>query len=115
MTKEDVIANVKEKIRRIEHIMDEGDYGCVDIDNWNKWAEQREYQEIILAALNQLDSIDNGLSRCDWCGPGRIGWFSVQFWARSCYGKRKWMSVTQQYKHQVKYCPMCGRKLEVEG
>lgn len=34
---------------------------------------------------------------------------------RASTGKRKWMSVTQQYKKQVNYCPMCGRKLEVEG
>ena len=27
-------------------------------------------------------------------------------------GKRKWMSVTQQYKKQVNYCPMCGRGLK---
>jgi hypothetical protein len=52
---------------------------------------------------------------CAWCGPERIGWFSVQFWVRSDYGKRKWMSVTQDWKKKVKYCPMCGRKLEVEG
>jgi hypothetical protein len=51
-------------------------------------------------------------AECAWCGPGRIGWFSVLFWVRSCYGKRKWMSVTQQYKHQVRYCPMCGKKVE---
>ena len=55
-----------------------------------------------------------GLARCNWCGPERIGWFSVQFWVRACYGKRKWMSVTQDWKKKVKYCPMCGRKLGVE-
>ena len=52
---------------------------------------------------------------CAWCGPGRMGWFSVQFWVRSCHGRRKWMSVTQDWKYKVKFCPMCGRKLEVEG
>ena len=51
---------------------------------------------------------------CAWCGPGRIGWFSVQFWVRACYGRRKWMSVTQDWKYKVKFCPVCGRKLEVE-
>ena len=51
-------------------------------------------------------------TRCAWCGPGRVGWFSVQFWVRSGRGQRKWMSVTQQYKRDVRYCPMCGRKLE---
>ena len=55
---------------------------------------------------------DTGLVPCGWCGPERIGWFSVQFWVRACYGKRKWMSVTQDWKKKVKYCPMCGRKLE---
>lgn len=51
MTREEVIANVEAKIKRIKHIMDEGDYGCVDIENWEHWAKQLEYQEIILAAL----------------------------------------------------------------
>ena len=54
-------------------------------------------------------------TRCDWCGPGRIGWFSVQFWVRACYGKRKWMSVTQDWKHKVKFCPMCGAFLKERG
>ena len=58
---------------------------------------------------------ETGLVPCEWCGPERIGWFSVQFWMRASTGKRKWMSVTQKYKKQVNYCPMCGRKLEVEG
>jgi hypothetical protein len=60
------------------------------------------------------DSAETTPGGCNWCGPGRIGWFSVQFWGRACYGKRKWMSVTQDWKKKVKYCPMCGRKLEVE-
>ncbi len=51
MTREEVIANVEAKIKRIKHIMDEGDFGCVDIENWEHWAKQLEYQEIILAAL----------------------------------------------------------------
>jgi hypothetical protein len=51
-------------------------------------------------------------AECAWCGPGRIGWFSVLFWVRSCYGKRKWMSVTQDWKKKVKYCPMCGREVK---
>ena len=58
---------------------------------------------------------DTGLVPCEWCGPERMGWFSVQFWVRASTGKRKWMSVTQKYKKQVNYCPMCGRKLEVKG
>lgn len=68
---------------------------------------------IPLTASNNL--VINITSGCNWCGPERIGWFSVQFWVRACYGKRKWMSVTQDWKKKVKYCPMCGRKLEVEG
>jgi hypothetical protein len=58
------------------------------------------------------DSAETSPGGCNWCGPGRIGWFSVQFWVRACYGKRKWMSVTQDWKKKVKYCPMCGRKLD---
>jgi hypothetical protein len=54
-------------------------------------------------------------TRCVWCGPGRIGWFSVQFWVRACYGKRKWMSVTRDWKHKVKFCPMCGAFLKERG
>ena len=59
MTREEVIANVEAKIKRIKHIMDEGDYGCVDIENWEHWAKQLEYQEIILAALR-----DAGTAGC---------------------------------------------------
>ena len=59
---------------------------------------------------------DTGLVPCGWCDPDHyLMRFNVQFWVRASTGKRKWMSVTQQYKKQVNYCPMCGRKLEVEG
>ena len=58
------------------------------------------------------ESRQSAEKECAWCGPGRVGWFSVQFWVRSGRGQRKWMSVTQQYKRDVRYCPMCGRKLE---
>ena len=75
-----------------------------------------DHLRLLLEALRgpQPDPI-TGLVPCGWCGPERIGWFSVQFWVRASTGKRKWMSVTQQYKKQVNYCPMCGRKLEVES
>jgi hypothetical protein len=73
------------------------------------------YFEAVLSALRSpTPDPDTGLMPCGWCGPERIGWFNVQFWARASTGKRKWMSVTQQYKKQVNYCPMCGRKLEVD-
>ena len=71
MTREEVIANVEAKIKRIKHIMDEGDFGCVDIENWEHWAKQLEYQEIILAALRgpQPDP-DTGLVPCGCGGQG---------------------------------------------
>ena len=67
---------------------------------------------VFRAASLPMTDPDTGLVPCEWCGPERMGWFSVQFWVRASTGKRKWMSVTQQYKKQVNYCPMCGRKLE---
>jgi len=71
--------------------------------------------DMAIAALrgSQPDP-DTGIVPCGWCGPERIGRFSVQFWLRANAGKRKWMSVTQQYKKQINYCPMCGRKLGVK-
>jgi hypothetical protein len=53
-------------------------------------------------------------AECAWCGPEHhLLRFNVSWWVRASTGKRKWMSVTQQNK--AHYCPMCGRKLEVEG
>ena len=50
---------------------------------------------------------------CAWCNPEHhLLRFNVSWWVRASTGKRKWMSVTQQYKKQVNFCPMCGRKLE---
>ena len=51
---------------------------------------------------------------CAWCDPNHyLLRYSITWWVRSNYGKRRWMSVTKQNKAQ--YCPMCGRKLEEEG
>ena len=72
--------------------------------------EWRLATDTVIAALRGPDP-DTGLVPCGWCGPERIGWFSVQFWVRASTGKRKWMSVTQKYKKQVNYCPMCGADL----
>lgn len=70
MTREEVIANVEAKIKRIKHIMDEGDYGCVDIENWERWEKQLEYQEIILAALlGPQPDPDTGCPECSWIDP----------------------------------------------
>ena len=97
------------------------DYTQVERDNAAATIEDaaNNLQEAInmaIAALREKQQRqpdpDTGLVPCGWCGPERIGWFSVQFWVRACYGKRKWMSVTQDWKKKVKYCPMCGRKLE---
>jgi hypothetical protein len=73
--------------------------------------EWRLATDTVIVALRSHDP-DTGLVPCEWCGPERMGWFSVQFWVRASTGKRKWMSVTQKYKKQVNYCPMCGRKME---
>ena len=73
MTREEVIANVEAKIKRIKHIMDEGDYGCVDIENWERWEKQLEYQEIILAALRvPVPDPDTGLVPCGCGGKAKI-------------------------------------------
>ena len=133
MTREEVIANVEAKIKRIKHIMDDGDYGCVDIENWEHWAKQLEYQEIILAALrgSQPDPV-TGLVPCDYCNetheqkplfhennyePYTCMQSYIEI-GESVDGKRPlicvdlWDGANACAAFEINYCPMCGRKLE---
>ena len=50
---------------------------------------------------------------CPWCDPGNPHCrTSVTVWTRAG-SRHRWMSVTQLVKKP--YCPMCGRRIEVEG
>lgn len=53
MTRKEAIADLEGKIKRIKEIMDEGDCGCVDQENWERWAKRLDWHEEILEALKE--------------------------------------------------------------
>ncbi len=55
MTREELMVDLEQKIKRISEAMDNGDYGCVDIETWEKFAKQLRWYEDILAALSEAN------------------------------------------------------------
>ena len=95
MTREEAVADIESKISRINEIMETGEYGCVDIENWNHWQRRLEWHEGILDALKPpTPDPDTGLMPC------------------GCGGKAK---ITEQSLNWLIKCVECGIQLEVYG
>jgi hypothetical protein len=66
MTREEAIADLEDKIKRLNEIMENGDCGCVDQYTWERYAKQVGWYEEILEALEEpsvlerLHSIPDG-------------------------------------------------------
>ena len=91
MTREEVIADLKSKIKRLNEIMENGDCGCVDQYTWEKCAKQLGWYEDILEALNPIPDSETGLLPCGCGGTVRCefypGWHGVPgLYQVDCFG-----------------------------
>lgn len=62
MTREEAIDRLKTEVKRIEEIMENGDFGCVDMDTWTEFAKKAEWRETLIELLerNTDEEADNG-------------------------------------------------------
>ena len=65
MTREEAIDRLKTEVKRIEEIMENGDFGCVDMDTWNEFAKKAEWRETLIELLTgPTPDPDTGLVPC---------------------------------------------------
>lgn len=68
MNRQEAIDRLNKEVKRIEEIMENGDYGCVDIDTWNEFEKKAEWRKALIALLSSpVTDPDTGLVPCG-CG-----------------------------------------------
>lgn len=68
MNRQEAIDRLKNEVKRIEEMMENGDCGCVDMDTWNEFAKKAEWRETLIELLSgPTPDSDTGLVPCG-CG-----------------------------------------------
>lgn len=68
--------------------------------------------DALAAAAKKLREPSVKHTPCAWCAPGQMQRLDVLYLVN--IETKNWSSVTQEYKDHVKYCPVCGRKIEAD-
>lgn len=72
MTRQEAVERLTEEISRIEKIMEDGDFGCVDMDTWNKFNSRKGWRQTLIDLIQPpMANPDTGLVPCG-CGGKAI-------------------------------------------
>lgn len=66
MTIQDATADLEARIKRLKEIIENGEYGCVDIETWEKFTAQVERYELYFSALCEKLAREQGCEECEW-------------------------------------------------
>lgn len=66
MTIQDATANLEARIKRLKEIIENGEYGCVDIETWEKFTAQVERYELYFSALCEKQAREQGCEECKY-------------------------------------------------
>ena len=64
MTTQEAITDLEKRIQRLKEIIENGEYGCVDVETWEKFTMQVERYELYLSALREKLARDAGCDEC---------------------------------------------------
>lgn len=126
MNRQEAVDRLKNEVKRIEEIMENGDYGCVDMDTWNEFAKKAEWRETLIELLTGptpdpntgLVPVVRGEWIVDECDTAddvpSYSW--IEFHCSECntnYGLEEGQYSWCRYeKIPYNYCPNCGAKME---
>lgn len=64
MTIQEAITDLEARIKRLKEIIENGEYGCVDIETWEKFTAQVERYELYFSALCEKQAREQGGEEC---------------------------------------------------
>ncbi len=71
MTVQESITDLEKRIQRLKEIIENGEYGCVDIETFEKFTAQVERYELYLSSLREKLAREQGCDGCEW--TARVG------------------------------------------